>query len=547
MKIYLTLLFSLIGGVFLSAQTTKVAILDFENTSGKTEYDALGKAISSMLITDLANNIHPKKVEFFERSQLNKLLDEQKLQKSKNFDAKTAVDFGKLSGVNYVFVGSVFVLDGTCNFSSKLVDVQTSKILIAKDVSGKIEAWLKLKSQLAEAIANQLNNPITINPSYKDQNTSLATINQYGKVLTTMDDGDAEKAEQMRSLFEETNPDFKYFTDIKEDIEELKKQVKKNTADIEVLNKSGGRVINASSLEELFSNLSNPLSTFLEKKTIVTDILIKYGENLNEKYWSYIPAYPDPEVGNRLKDFDFEKNDSLLYFYKKIIQNPDIKNEVKQRYILSSIRWVNMSTRTFFNYFPFRDSLFEIKNELFLNKSFLEIKNKVSNYYYSIFHQIDTLAFMGLSFNCVAIMKISLMHSFIRETWEFPNSIVKAPFSIYKTNQQETFIKELAALKLKNPDIKITDSLLIYLNILEPALQKLNKKRINLFHTYNGEGSIYENFCENEFFPLAFRVYSILNSIEKNLFSYTNCLDLPALKQWFIFPISLNKRNYICD
>ena len=128
------------------AQPTKVAILDFENTSGKTEYDALSKAISSMLITDLANNIHPKKVEFFERSQLNKLLDEQKLQKSKDFDTKTAVDFGKLSGVNYVFVGSVFVMDKTCNFSSKLVDVQTSKIILSKDVSGNIEDFLKLKT-----------------------------------------------------------------------------------------------------------------------------------------------------------------------------------------------------------------------------------------------------------------------------------------------------------------------------------------------------------------------------------------------------------------
>jgi TolB-like protein len=225
MKIYFTILLTLFGITFSNAQSSKVAILDFENTSGKTEYDALGKAISSMLITDLANNIHPKKVEFFERSQLNKLLDEQKLQKSKNFDAKTAVDFGKLSGVNYVFVGSVFILDGTCNFSSKLVDVQTSKILLAKDVSGKIEAWLQLKTQLAESIANQLNSPINLDVSYKDQITSLATINQYGKILTTMDGGDMDKAEQMRSLFEETNPDFKYFKDIKADIELLKERI----------------------------------------------------------------------------------------------------------------------------------------------------------------------------------------------------------------------------------------------------------------------------------------------------------------------------------
>ena len=273
MKIFKVLLVSLIGINFVQAQATKVAILDFENTSGKSEYDALAKAISSMLITDLANNIHPKKVEFFERSQLNKLLDEQKLQKSKDFDTKTAVDFGKLSGVNYVFVGSVFVMDKTCNFSSKLVDVQTSKIILSKDVSGNIEDFLKLKTQLAEAIAIQLNNPITLDPSYKDQSTTLSTINQYGKILSTMDQGDMDKAEQLRSVFQETTPDFKYYQEIKDDIEELKKQVEKNTADIEVLNKSGGRVVNALSIVELMNNLGTPLSTFAERKGYVKQIL----------------------------------------------------------------------------------------------------------------------------------------------------------------------------------------------------------------------------------------------------------------------------------
>ena len=147
-RIWINLLFILfsINGF---AQSIKVAILDFENTSGKTEYDALGKAMSSMLITDLGDKIHPKKVEFFERSQLNKLLDEQNLQRSKNFDAKTAVDFGKLSGVNYVFVGSVFVMDGNCAITSNLVDVETSKIVLSKEANGKIETWLHLQVNAA--------------------------------------------------------------------------------------------------------------------------------------------------------------------------------------------------------------------------------------------------------------------------------------------------------------------------------------------------------------------------------------------------------------
>ena len=73
--------------LFAYAQSAKVAILDFENTTSNEEYSSLGKAISSMIITDLTNSIPSEKVEFFERSQLNKLLDEQKLQKSKDFDA----------------------------------------------------------------------------------------------------------------------------------------------------------------------------------------------------------------------------------------------------------------------------------------------------------------------------------------------------------------------------------------------------------------------------------------------------------------------------
>ena len=70
------------------AETIRVAILDFENTSGISKYDGLGKAMSNMLITDLKNNIHPNKVMFLERSQLNKILEEQSLQKTKILDDK---------------------------------------------------------------------------------------------------------------------------------------------------------------------------------------------------------------------------------------------------------------------------------------------------------------------------------------------------------------------------------------------------------------------------------------------------------------------------
>jgi TolB-like protein len=339
--------------IFLSingfAQTSKVAILDFENTSGKTEYDALGKAMSSMLITDLSNNIHPKKVEFFERSQLNKLLDEQKLQKSKNFDAKTAVDFGKLSGVNYVLVGSVFVMDGNCNITSQLVDVQTSKIVLSKEANGKIEAWLQLKSQLAESIAQQLNNPITLDPSYKDQATTLVSINQYGKVLSTMDQGDADKAEQMRSLFEETNPDFKYFTDLKDDIEQLKKRISELESVTEVLTDA----FELGDKAEMKQDYPNAIKFF--EKFLANPGNLGYIEN--KKLYAYTKlAFSQFKTGDYQNALVNSKNAQKIYTYfpeanqiellALIKLNENQKAEDKYNFIIDSLIFTNeLNTR----------------------------------------------------------------------------------------------------------------------------------------------------------------------------------------------------------
>ena len=79
--------------IFLSnscfSQAIRVAIMDFDNISGKEEYNTFGKVISNMLITDLKNNVN--ELEIFERTQLNKILNEQQIQSTINFDAKTAV------------------------------------------------------------------------------------------------------------------------------------------------------------------------------------------------------------------------------------------------------------------------------------------------------------------------------------------------------------------------------------------------------------------------------------------------------------------------
>ena len=58
------------------SQQIKVAIVDFDNTSGISKYDGLGKAMSSMLISDIEANVSPKRLQLVERSQINKILKE---------------------------------------------------------------------------------------------------------------------------------------------------------------------------------------------------------------------------------------------------------------------------------------------------------------------------------------------------------------------------------------------------------------------------------------------------------------------------------------
>lgn len=296
----------IISHTAIKGQPIRVAILDFENISGKSEYDGLGKAFSNMMITDLKNNIHPRRVEFFERGQLNKLLDEQKLQKSKNFDASTAVKFGKLSGVNYVFLGSIFILDQSLSISSRLIDVTNSKVILSKDVSGLVNSYLLLKTQLSEAISAELNNPVSIPVEFSGKNVSLSTIQQYGKILNKIDEGDLSTAEQYRGVFEETNPEFAYFKELRADIDELKKQVAKNTADIEILNQAGGRVIKPVSLSELMTNITNPLTVYDERKKYLSSML---SNSLAEFSTIQIPFYficNLPSGGEFLNSFKLE-------------------------------------------------------------------------------------------------------------------------------------------------------------------------------------------------------------------------------------------------
>jgi uncharacterized protein (TIGR02145 family) len=219
----------------INAQTIKVAVLDFENTSGIAKYDGLGKAMSSMLITDIEANVSPKRLQLVERSQIQKILTEQNFQASSAVDKSSSVKAGKLLGVKYLLVGDIYILNDVLVINARLTDTETGDIKFSKKQEGKLVGWLTLKTNIAKDLASAISMPFT-EPTIADKEVNVATLTTFGNAIAAKDEGKLEKAEELISTVNEFSPDFKYLDDLKSQLDELKKQVEKNTADIKNLN-----------------------------------------------------------------------------------------------------------------------------------------------------------------------------------------------------------------------------------------------------------------------------------------------------------------------
>ena len=84
-----------------AAPPKRVAILYFDNNTKDGDLDLLRKGMADMLITDLSG---VDGMTVVEREKLEALLAELKLQRSKYFDAKTAVKLGRGAGATRAIV-----------------------------------------------------------------------------------------------------------------------------------------------------------------------------------------------------------------------------------------------------------------------------------------------------------------------------------------------------------------------------------------------------------------------------------------------------------
>ena len=107
-------------------QNITIAVFDFENNGLETNEV---RQLSTRLENELVKLGDFKVVE---RTEIDKVLKEQKLQVSGNVE-EVLIDVGKILGASQIILGSVGKIGNLYTISTKLVDVESGELLLASD------------------------------------------------------------------------------------------------------------------------------------------------------------------------------------------------------------------------------------------------------------------------------------------------------------------------------------------------------------------------------------------------------------------------------
>jgi TolB-like protein len=106
-----------------------IAVLPLEAAGDAVKHKDL---IANTMINELVNL---RRFKVIERSAIDKIVAEQKMQASGFVDDRTAVRLGKIAGADALIVGSISVSGSSTKISARLVDVETAETLIAQDAT----------------------------------------------------------------------------------------------------------------------------------------------------------------------------------------------------------------------------------------------------------------------------------------------------------------------------------------------------------------------------------------------------------------------------
>lgn len=191
--------FLLIAVFFLTAFAAgeaqiKIAVLEFENNSGKPELEHLKKGIRDMLTTDITQ---VNDITVVERARIEQVFKEINLSKSEYFDKDNSVKIGKMIGASYLLTGSYLLDKNTIRIDVRLVNISSGIIVYAEKVQGVKDDFFSLEKDLVSAIIEKMKPSVTkreLRKVNQMQTESYASFDTYSQAVYLEEQGNLAEA-----------------------------------------------------------------------------------------------------------------------------------------------------------------------------------------------------------------------------------------------------------------------------------------------------------------------------------------------------------------
>lgn len=174
-------------------QRKTVAVLAFDNNTGKADYDPLGRGMAAMMTSDLAS---VKALQLLERDQLDEVTREIDAQRTRYFDSTTAVRIGRLAGAQFLLVGSLAAADPQLRIDTRLVRVETGAIVKTARVTGPQEEFFDLQKKLVKQLVRDLDVALApddstrLEAALEANRVDMAAVLRVSTALNLADAGD---------------------------------------------------------------------------------------------------------------------------------------------------------------------------------------------------------------------------------------------------------------------------------------------------------------------------------------------------------------------
>jgi TolB-like protein len=205
------------------AQDTRsaIAVLPFTNGGSygqdKENFAALERGIPATLITELSLN---PALRLVQRTEIQRLLDEQDLPESGRVDAATAAT---LVGARYIITGTFIDYYGKFRVDARIVDVATSEILTVVKAGPKDrQALYELLRDLARDIQQEAELPLLpteVSNAAGRRAVPTEALTYYSRALLYHDRGNTAKAVEFYQRAIEAFPDY---TEAKEGLRKVR-------------------------------------------------------------------------------------------------------------------------------------------------------------------------------------------------------------------------------------------------------------------------------------------------------------------------------------